>query len=106
MQRKVDGGAEGGSGRWGGADDRGPWGMERDERRHNVPVSHHIAVVATGQAARRHGEGGIEIMDPGEPTACRRNSLIDDPKIIAPSVVHISNCMYYRLFDFFFVQNM
>ena len=57
------------SGRWGGADDRGPWGMERDERRHNVPVSHHIAVVATGQAARRHGEGGIEIMDPGEPTA-------------------------------------
>ena len=57
------------SGRWGGADDRGPWRTEHDERRRSLPVSHRIAVVATGQAARRHGEGGIRIMDPGEPTA-------------------------------------
>ena len=57
------------SGRWGGADDRGPCGMEHDERCHSLPISHRIAVVATSQAARRHGEGGIGIMDPGEPTA-------------------------------------
>ena len=57
------------SGRWGGADDYGPWGTEHDERHHSLPVSHRIAVVATGQAARRHGEGGIRIMDLGDPTA-------------------------------------
>ena len=57
------------SGRWGGADDRGPWRTERDERRRSLSVSHRIAVVATSQAARRHVEGGIRIMDPGEPTA-------------------------------------
>ena len=57
------------SGGWGGVDDRVPWGMECDERHRSLPVSHRITVVATGQAARRHGEGGIEIMDPGEPMA-------------------------------------
>ena len=46
------------SGRWGGADDRGPCGTEHDERRRNLPVSHRITVVATGQAAGGMGREG------------------------------------------------
>ena len=65
-------GAEEGGSRM--VDGEGPMTVARGERnmterRRSLPVSYRIAVVATGQAARRHGEGGIGITDPGEPTA-------------------------------------